>query len=129
MLLFTFLSYIMKKVKGLSLLFMKSKYVATTAIRRMKDDDIARQMVLRYQQNPASLNDPNSARAKRVLELANGVMNQRRLPQTVGEWLSVVLHYGEQPMIKQMRASAERAAQFSYVQAQRWLDIVDRVRT
>lgn len=94
----------------------------------MKDDDIARQMVLRYQQDPTALNDPGSVRAKRVLEIANMIVEQKRLPKTIGEWLSVVLHYGGEPLVQQMRLNAKRGSQASYMQAKQWLDIIDRVR-
>lgn len=108
---------------------MQVKNSTTTTIRTMKDDDIACQMVLRYQQDPNCLYELHSFRASRVAELADKVFVSQRLPQTVGEWVSVVLHYGTHANVVDMRKQARQQSQGSYLRAERWLRLIDRART
>ncbi len=104
---------------------MKLKESMGTTIRRMRDDDVACQMVMRYMRDFAAINERHSSRAKLVLGMANRVLDENRLPQTIGEWISVVLHYGHMHPVLEMRTQAAEAAQASYVQAERWLVMVD----
>ncbi len=104
---------------------VKIKEPISSTIRRMQDDEIACQMVLHYQRDPAFLHDKDSRRARLVLALADRVLDEDRMPLTVGEWVSVVMHYGHMHPVIEMRAEAAEAAQASYIQAERWLKLID----
>jgi len=104
---------------------MNAQSNITTTVRQLQDDDIACQMVLRTQQNPQALHDPQSARAQRVHEMANQVIREGRMPNTVGEWVSVVLVYRHMPEVQQMVTDACSTMQVSYVQAERWLKLIN----
>lgn len=108
---------------------MVAKSNATTTIHTMQDDDITCQMVLRYQSDPNCLYEANSFRATRILEIADEVMTTRRMPKTLGEWLAIAMHYGSHPHFLTMRDEAQHIRQGSYLRAERWLRLIDRVHT
>ncbi|MEM6283835.1 MAG: hypothetical protein AAF787_16710 [Chloroflexota bacterium] len=98
-----------------------------TTIRQMKIDDTACQMAMRYHLNPARLEEDNH-HTRTVRDLARVVIEEKRYPETVGEWIAMVLLHGHTDSVKKMREHARRAAQVSYMQAERWLNLIDRSR-
>lgn len=99
----------------------------TTTIRQMKIDDIAIQMAMRFNFDPAKLKEDNY-HTRTVRNLAQIVVAEKRYPETVGEWVSIVMLHGSDPKVKIMREHAGRAGQASYVKAERWLALIDKVK-
>lgn len=97
----------------------------TDTLRRMRDNDFACQMVLRFQQNPDAIHHPTDHAASRVRELAQRVFEENRFPQTIGEWIAIVLHSEQRRQVEQMCRRAREEAQVAYVKAERWLKLID----
>lgn len=103
-----------------------SREKITDTVRRMRDNDIACQMVLRFQNDPDAIHHPTSHAASRVRELARRVIEENRLPRTVGEWIAVVLHHEQRRQVEEMRRRAHEEAQIAYDKAKLWLQIIDK---
>lgn len=99
---------------------------STETIRRMQDNDIACRVLFRYKADPDTLHNRKDIANRRVIALMERVLKENRLPQTVGEWIAVVLHRGTDPQTQAMRQQAESEAQAAYNKALRWLCLLDR---
>ena len=106
----------------------QSRETATDTVRRMKENDIARQMVMRYQQDPNCIHHPTNRHAQDVRRLYERVNHNNHLPQTVGEWIAFVLHHGSQLDVAEMRRQAREEGQVAYMSTLNWLQLIDNAR-
>lgn len=105
---------------------MRTKTDTTTTVRKLKEDDLARQTVLRYQRNQHVLGEDDLA-IRIVRTLAEKTWNEQTLPQTIGAWLALILYYGHTSQVAAMRQIAIKQAQATYIQAHTWLAILDEI--
>ena len=100
---------------------------STTTMKQMQQDDLAKQAVLRYQSDPNLINTARHP-FPLIRPLADKVLQENRQPETIAEWLALIMFHGREPRVRLIRQQAENDLQAVYMQAQRWLELVDNSR-
>ncbi|MEO0562808.1 MAG: hypothetical protein AAF125_11885 [Chloroflexota bacterium] len=108
---------------------MSLRQAQTDKIKLLRRDDLAKQLVLRFQQDPTVLDTTDSNPALREMRsLCQRVLEEARLPDQIAEWIAVGLYIPNTKQLTALCNEAQASGEVSYVQSEQWLRIINEKR-
>lgn len=95
-----------------------------SAINRFRQDELAKQLVLRWQINPAVLSDKDTPAVNMLRNMADDLIRQQDAPHTLAQWIAMALFFPNHPRFNAMKVAAKARSQPGYTQALHWLELI-----
>lgn len=104
---------------------MDRKENRSTTVRKLQEDDLCKQAAMRYIRQPEFLQLEEDSLVALIMHINQRIQDERRPPETISEWITLVLLYPTSQTLLRQREYAIQTQDTAYMQAEQWLRLID----